>query len=108
MTNYKEFQYGCDGGCVVIGNADFQMHVTNDYGDGTHFIRVYDGFNSAPNKMNGRAVKFIGTACGTFNVYNYDCLDEEDLTDFDNILCTLCGKYAVYTCYGNIFLEKWE
>ena len=32
--------YGCDGGCIMIGNSSFRVHIPNGIGDGDHFVSV--------------------------------------------------------------------
>ena len=105
----RTFYYGCDGGCISIGTKSCTVHIPNDYGDGKHTVSVYSKRDDA-KKIEYRDIwRWKGTVQGSrINVYNYDCLTNDELSDKKNILCTLRGRYAVYVCSGDIALVKWD
>lgn len=105
---FDTYEYSCDGGSLMLGNKDFQVAFPNDYGDGRHLVYIGTTGRTVPDTFHGDRVKFVGSIQGEFNVYSYDCLEESELVDSDNILVTLNGRYGVYACEGYMFLEKWE
>lgn len=86
-----------DAGGVLVGNEDFSVVVPNGRGDGR--TKVFIG-KEIPDGLD-----FFGCVKGTFNIYNYDCLSEEDLDK--NIECKLEGRYGVYYGYGGVYFDKW-
>lgn len=94
----EKYEYSCDGGTIKIGNDDFSVHITNDYGDGTH--RVYIGTEKEISNIEPADAKYVGSIKGKFNIYEYDCGNE--------ILCNLEGRYGISKYNGAIYLSKWE
>ena len=93
MESYK---YICDGGCIKIGNSDFAIRITNDYGDGDH--RLYIGTAKELQQIMPKSAKFVGSIEGKFSVYDYDY--------GQNVLCELAGSYAIFKYEGTIYLER--
>lgn len=105
----KEYKYGCDGGCILIGTKSCRVNIPNNYGDGKHTVSVYSEEKESKKIEYRDKWKWVGTVEGSrINVYNYDCLTDDELSDKKNILCTLKGRYAIYVCYGDIALVKWD
>ena len=106
----KVYEYGCDGGSISIGTKSCRVCIPNDIGDGRYILRVYslrDDARCVEEERN--KYKWKGVVEGNrINVYNYDCLSDDELSDDENILCTLRGRYAVYVCRGDIALVKWD
>ena len=101
----KKYRYSCDGGTIMIGNPSSRVCITNNFGDGIHSVYVYD----ENDKFDSIGWDFKGTVEGdNLNVYDYDCLYGDDLSNPDHILCTLTGRYAVYVSRGSVALEKWD
>ena len=98
VRKMKMYKYSCDGGTIKIGNDDFSVHITNDYGDGTH--KVYIGTEKEIFDRKPYDAKYVGSVRGKFNIYEYDCGNE--------VLCKLEGRYSVYKHAGTIYLIKWE
>ena len=104
----KKYRYSCDGGSLMIGNADFACHYPNEYGDGTHTVIVSE-VNEVKTPQD--LYKFVGCVIGKAKVYNYDCYDEKEREDPENVLCELNGRYGVYAkkgdC-GDMLIEHWR
>lgn len=97
--------YGCDGGSLLIGTTTARSAFPNCYGDGTHKVIVTDRENWKTPKL------FRGVVQGSsIKVFNYDCLNDEECTDEENVLFTLSGKYGVYAVEhsGDMILVKWN
>lgn len=94
----KKYIYSCDGGCIKIGNEQFNVHLPNGYGDGFH--RIYVGTEKEIENLRPKDSEFIGSIEGKFNVYEYDCGNE--------ILFELEGCYAIFKYKGTIYFERWE
>lgn len=103
----KEYYYGCDGGAIAIGTRSATVNICNGIGDGRHKVKVYDlneGFDDT-------GYKFIGSVEGCrINIYDYDCLLPQEKRDKKHILCTLKGRYSIYTVVGSgeIVLQCWD
>ncbi len=102
----KRFEYICDGGSIMLGNETSRACFPNGYGDGCFTVEVFD---EGENEL-GSNWRWLGTVEGTGeNIYHYDCLRGESLTDKTEILYTLPeGRYGVYHNGGNIALELWN
>lgn len=101
----KCYRYSCDGGAIMIGNPSSRVCINNDFGDGLHCVYVYDD----NDKFDSTGWDFKGTVIGdNINVYDYDCLHGDDLSNPDHILCILTGRYAVFVSMGSVVLEKWD
>lgn len=103
----KEYHYECDGGAIAIGTRSATVNICNGIGDGRHRVKVYD-LNEA---FDDTEYNFIGSVEGSrINVYEYDCLRPEDKRNKNCILCTLKGRYAIYTLEhsGIIILRQWD
>ena len=109
----KVRKYGCDGGCIVIGNGSCRFHVPNSYGDGEHRVIVGTDDEMRMTKYKGKRDMFqldwewIGVVEGdVMNVYGYDCLHGDGDADRE-VLFTLHGKYSIYRHRdnGDILLE---
>lgn len=103
-------RYYCDGGSIMIGTKESRVCFPNGYGDGDFEVRVINP-NDSTDKLYMSEDKWdwIGTVEGDgFNVYDYDCLHDEDLEDKEHILFHLSGRYGVYRRKGEIALEKWR
>lgn len=92
----QTYIYKCDAGSLLIGNDNFSILIPNGYGDGLFELAISD-------ERIETDYRFITTfnVRGEANVYSYDC-------NTDAVLCTLTeGRYAVYSDYGNMLIEKW-
>ena len=86
-------KYGCDGGCLMIGNASCRVHIPNNIGDGDYSITVLSKDEPQPQYSDGW--DWVGTIEGdAIHIYRYDDLPEEDM--IDNIVLTLKGRYSIY------------
>ena len=94
-----------DIGSVLIGNENFSTTFHNGYGDGTTRVGYIAKDNSVLRFMKFETTFQVnGDSCF---IYNYDCLNGEDLKDKSNIVGTIpCGKYDVYHYEGIIALVK--
>ena len=102
--------YECDGGSIAIGTKECISCFPNGYGDGGFSVEVISTeeqkktFNEHYSKW-----RYLGSVEGTrINVYDYDCLDADELEDESHILFTLSGRYGVYCNNGKIVLNKWN
>ena len=104
----KKYKYGCDGGCILLGNATSRVNLPNGYGDGEHTIEVRS--SAYRDYTYERKFEWLGVVEGSeVNVYNYDCLHGDELTDKENILYTLpSGRWGVYAADGDILLQQWD
>ena len=104
----KIFTYDCDGGTIMLGNETSRISLPNGFGDGNFTIMVTT--KKTYGKYHNQKMEWLGVVEGNnIHIYNYDCLDGEDLTDENNILYTLPeGRWAVYALDGNILLELWD
>ena len=101
----KKYRYSCDGGTIMIGNSLSRACITNNFGDGLHSVFVYD----KNDNFDSTGWEFKGTVEGdNINVYDYDCLHGDELSDPEHILCTLTGRYAVFVSRGSVVLKKWN
>ena len=103
----KTFYYGCDGGSIAIGTRSATVNICNGIGDGLHKVKVYD----LDEVFDDTGYNFIGAVSGCrINVYNHDCLLPQEKKDKKYILCTLKGRYAIYTLdhSGTIVLRQWN
>lgn len=103
-------KYECDGGTIMIGTKDSRVCLPNGYGDGSFKVSIVKTDEQKKKFYKEyKKWKWVGAVNGdSFNVYSYDCLHGDDLTDKSNILYTLHGRYGVYHYNGNIVLEKWS
>jgi len=110
----KKFRYSCDGGSLLLGNENFTCCYMNDYGDGTHNVYIKTREEKWPKLPYDISFydmyHFEGSVKGNFNVYNYDCLSKTELTNKENIICALHGRYGIYSVKhtGDMVLECWE
>jgi len=102
--------YDCDGGSIAIGTKECRSCFPNGYGDGCFSVEVVSTkeqkkiFNEHYSNW-----KFVGSVEGSaINVYDYDCLNIDELEDKSHILFTLSGIYGVYCNNGDIVLDKWN
>lgn len=104
----KKYFYDCDGGSLLIGNADFACHYMNNFGDGCHTLTVFE-LEDDPVDYS-KSYEFVGSICGEFNVYDYDCLTAEERTDNKRVLCSLRGRYGIYAERhgGDMMLVYWD
>lgn len=104
----RTYTYGCDGGAIMIGNESSRVCVQNDFGDGSHEVTVYS--YDAKYLFDSDHFTFVGTVEGyNVNVYDYDCLKGDELTDPEHILCKLnAGRYAVFVNDGDVVLVQWD
>ncbi len=102
--------YDCDGGTIAIGTKECRSCFPNGYGDGCFSVEVVSTENQKKTfKEYYRNWEYVGSVEGTeINVYDYDCLNSDELEDKSHILFTLSGRYGVYRNNGKIVLEKWE
>lgn len=102
----KRKKYGCDGGCLLIGNGSCRVHVPNSFGDGDHTVFIMSKDEGRPDD---RDWEWVGVIEGdAIHIYRYDCLHEDEL--IDNIVVTLKGRYSIYrskACSGNMLLREW-
>lgn len=110
----KKYHYSCDGGSLLLGNNIFTCCYMNHEGDGTHNVYIKkkkDKWPELPYDMSFYDVyHFEGCIEGKFNVYNYDCLFGNELTNPNNIICKLSGRYGIYSVKhsGDMVLEEWD
>lgn len=104
----KRYLYECDGGSLLIGNADFACCYPNNYGDGCHTVTILERPNEIHIDRND--YDFVGSICGLFNVYDYDCLSAEDRTLGRGVLCEVAGRYGIYAKKrnGDMLIEYWD
>lgn len=102
--------YDCDCGSITIGTKECRSNFSNGYGDGCFSVEVISTekqkktFNKHYSKW-----RYVGSVEGTgINVYDYDCLDGDELEDESHILFALSGRYGVYCNNGKIVLDKWD
>ena len=99
----KKKIYGCDGGCIMIGNGSFRVHIPNGIGDGDHFVYVY----SKGEKFDLGSKTWMCSIEGTdIFVYRYDCLSKEELFQPKNLVLMLSGRYGVYADRGSVHLVE--
>lgn len=88
------FTTNSEMGSVKVGNDKFATLIRNRYGDGITKVAV----------VNGKAhldVKYFETSLeGEFNIYSSDCGNK--------VVCTLNGRYGVYSNDGYVVFEKWS
>ena len=97
----KTYFTDSDGGTVLFGNETFSFKLSNNYGDCTNTIHVFDSEKEFlehcteryGTERRNRAFKWIMPVSGKFNIYNYDCLLR--LSDED-IAASFEGTYSVY------------
>lgn len=94
-------RYDCDGGTIMIGNSSFRMCIPNGFGDGCHKVEVYENKKKIPKDYKWKCA----IHGNDINVYDYDCLNENQLTD-KHVLYKLNGWYSVYADCGNIIIAK--
>lgn len=102
----KRRKYGCDGGCLLIGNGSCRFHIPNSFGDGDHTVFVLSKEEARPDDHDW---EWVGSVEGdSIHVFKYDCLGGQELVD--NIILTLKGRYSVYRSKGhtgNMLLKEW-
>lgn len=110
----KKYKYHCDGGALCLGNECFTCHYMNQYGDGAHNLYIktrQEKWPELPYDVSFyNMYHFEGTIEGQFNIYKYDCLTTRKKINKDNILCTLSGRYGIYSVKncGDMIIECWE
>ena len=88
----------------MLGVKSSRVCIPNNYGDGAHELYVCD-----QHEKDTKNYHFKGTVEGSrINVYNYDCLHGDELSDPANVLCKLHGCYGIYAYNGTIILERWR
>lgn len=100
--------YGCDGGSLLIGTSNARAAFSNCYGDGTHTVTIKNDRSDWRTPENWI---FRGMVQGnTIKVFNYDCLNDEECDNEENVLFTLSGRYGVYAVKhsGDMILVKWD
>lgn len=97
----KTLKYGCDGGCIVIGNGSCRFHIPNSVGDGGYrvFIGAHDEMRVTKYNRDytqfSRRWKWVGVVEGdAINVYKYDCEHGDDIDEA--VLTTLRGRVSIY------------
>lgn len=99
----KRKKYGCDGGCIMIGNSSFRVHIPNGFGDGEHNVYVC----AKGEEFNRKSKAWVCFVEGTdIFVYRYDCLSKEDQLNPQNLVLMLNGRYDVYVDNGTIYLVE--
>lgn len=99
----KRKKYGCDGGCIMIGNSSFRVKIPNGFGDGDHSVYVY----AKGEEFDKESKTWKCTIEGTdILVYRHDCLDTEELFKSKNIILMLSGRYSVYVDKGSVHLVE--
>ena len=96
----KSYEYCCDGGTILFGNEQWNIAIPNDYGDGTHNVRVMSE-KEFICKYKNKGYRWRGVCEGEFNIYDYDYIEDDP-----EVLITLKGKYSIYTCFGNVLFVK--
>lgn len=102
MKIYKTFS---DIGSVLIGNENFTFAVRHGGGDGTSKAIVFDSTAELHEYEKTHNLTFESSARGTFDIYAYDCADEDDNPE---IVATLTGRYGIYYADHVVAFEKWE
>ena len=103
----KRKKYSCDGGAICIGTKESRSDFLNNYGDGTHYVTLYDRSEFDDSDR----WEFRGSVRGrNINVYKYDCLLDEECEDKKNILFKISGRIAVFARKhsGEMALVLWE
>ena len=103
----KRKKYGCDGGCLLIGNGSCRIHIPNSFGDGDHTLFIMSKDEGEPNRDDW--VWECTVEGDAINVYRYDCLNEEERESSEYIILTLHGRYSVYRSKGgtgNMLLKE--
>ena len=78
----KIFAYGCDGGTIMLGNETSRVSFPNGFGDGEFTVTV----TTKKAYGNHHKMKWLGVVEGNnIHIYDYDCLDGEDVTNENNI-----------------------
>lgn len=96
------FSVVSDAGSVKLGDlaGTCGFMVPNGFGDGCHEVGIVKkgGFNN-------RAMRFITSVEGKFQIYAYDCAD---LAPAGPDAKVIEGCYGVYAQDGTVFFEKWN
>lgn len=97
----KSFKTDSDRGGVMIGNENFNVIISNDYGDGTTRCGIFKRMEEDGIFLRN-IMRFITVVEGEFNIYFDDCRKVED----NYVKETLNGKYAIYAYEGFVaFIE---
>lgn len=96
----KEYKYSADGGSIRIGNDNFSIRLSNDYGDGSFTVYIID--YDEMGRLLAQGYNLVGEIRGECNLYDYDGVVYEG-----KIITTLKGVYSIYIKSGTVILEKW-
>ena len=91
----KYFITCSDAGSVKIGNNDMNFIIPNGVGDGETKVAILN-----KSEMNQSAFHFFTRIEGVFDIYNYDCGSEVEMT--------IEGRFGVYYKNGIVIFERWE
>lgn len=94
--------YSCDRGGLLVGNENFQVLISNGYGDGLHDVYLANSYRTL--ETDGYTYQI--TLDGKFNIYNYDCLEKREMNDERNIISSFDGWYFVFSKDGDIIFVK--
>lgn len=103
----KTLSCSSDVGSCLIGNDVWTFCVPNLGGDGTTKILIFDDDKEFCVYAKKKNLRFISSAQGTFNIYDYDCAFNDD-EEMRNVIATLRGRYGVYHGDWLVVFVKWE
>lgn len=89
------FKTVSDCGSVKIGNKDFDINISNKYGDGETNVVVLEKNVS----ING--LDFVSDCNGVFNIFGYDCSK-------NNVVYNCSGEYGIYNFEKLVVFVKWN
>lgn len=89
------FKTVSDCGSVKIGNQNFNINISNKYGDGETNVVVLEKNVS----ING--LDFVTNCNGNFNIYLYDCSKND-------VVYNCSGEYGIYNFEKLVVFVKWN
>ena len=98
--------YECDGGSIAIGSVGVRVQIPNCYGDGTHYLYIYDCGEQVPD-----GAIFRGAVRGKrIKVFKYDCYTDEECKNEENIIAKLSGRFGIFALpnSGDMILQRWD
>lgn len=107
VEEMRRIEVEADAGSVKIGSLDgsFSICIPNGYGDGGHEVIFVKRESFYERKFNHEMTYFLGSIEGKFQIYPYDCNQNEPAID---IKYTFEGRYSIYAYNGTAILEEWE
>lgn len=107
VEEIRRIEVEADAGCVKIGSLDgsFSVCIPNGYGDGVHEVVITKRKSFFESNFNHDMAYYLGAIEGRFQIYSYDCNQNEPAVEDE---FTFEGRYSIYAYNGTIILEERE